>query len=91
MVRRDLSGTQAASRYAAVRNAAPPRDGGGMRPQEARAARLKPSAACCKFGLPVACAAAMRTSAAAQTMSADCAAAGEARSWRAASSATAAA
>ena len=76
MVRRDLSGTQAVSRYAAVRSAAPPGDGGGMRPQEARAARLKPSAACCSSGLPVACAAAVRTSAAAQAMSADCAAAG---------------
>jgi hypothetical protein len=72
-----------------VRSAAPPGDGGGMRLQEARAARLKPSAACCSSGLPVACAAAVRTSAAAQAMSAEAAAAGETRIWRAASAATA--
>ena len=72
-----------------MRSTAPPGDGGGMRPHGARAARLKPSAACCSSGLPVACAAAVRTSAVAQAMSADCAAVGEARSCRAASAATA--
>lgn len=47
-------GVHVASRYAAVRSAVPPEEGGGMRPQQARAARLKPSAASCSSGLPVA-------------------------------------